>query len=234
MKVGNGRRIRVIVADDHNVVRAGLRMLLRCEESVELVGEAASGREVIDLARSLCPEVVLMDLAMETLNGVEATRQILRDCPKTKVIALSCYADVGLVKKALAAGAAGYLVKHTSFEALVDAIHEVQKGHAYFSPEIARELCRRLKWQAEGRDAEGAGSEKENEPELSRREAEVLQRIAEGQTSKAMAIDLGLSLKTVEKHRLRLKRKLNLHSTADLVRYAASTRVIAARPVALV
>jgi DNA-binding NarL/FixJ family response regulator len=194
-------------------------MLLSCEPDVELVGEAATGRKAIALAMRLCPSIVLMDLAMAQLNGVEATRQIMAASPNIKVIALSSYADLALVRKALAAGAAAYLLKHTSYANLVSAIREVQQGYAYFSPEIARQLS--AAWvQAE------AEKRSDIKPRMTVREAEILQLVAEGQTSKAIALDLGLSIRTVDKHRQRLMRKLNLHCTADLVRYAVSTRVV--------
>jgi DNA-binding NarL/FixJ family response regulator len=218
-QVSKGGRISVIVADDHEVVRVGLRALLASQKDIELIAEAASGREAVARAKALSPEIVIMDLAMPLLNGIEATRQILHDCPTIKVIALSSYGDREHVRQAIAAGACGYMLKGMAPRDLIGALHEVHQGRQYFSPAIAETLAH----EDVGRH-EGSGEA--SETNLSIREAEVLQLIAEGMTNKQIADELNLSIKTVEKHRHGLMGKLDLHNVADLVRYAVSRKAI--------
>lgn len=210
----------VLLVDDHNIVRQGLKALLLAEGDITIVAEAQTGREAVQLVTRLHPEVVVMDLAMPLLNGWEATRQILKAVPTTKVVVLSTYHNDEHVQQAIADGAAAYLVKQTAAADLVKAIREVKKGNAYFSPAIAQRLrehtCRSL-------DGDPA---KRPEVELTPREAEVLQLIAEGFANKQIASELGLSVKTVEKHRQQVMNKLNIHDTAGLVRHAAAKGVI--------
>jgi DNA-binding NarL/FixJ family response regulator len=223
------QKIKLLLVDDHSVVRQGLRMLLGAEPDFEIVGEATSGRQAYQLVQELSPNVVIMDLAMPLLNGMEATRQIASAFPASKVVALSSYQDTEHVRQALAAGAAGYVLKNAAASDLVEAVREVSKGEAYFSPIIARRIQRMHTTLGQ--------PESEQVPtppppvELSRREAEVLQLIAEGFPNKLIADELQLSVKTVEKHRQSLMEKLNLHCIADLVRHAVAHGVIEGVPI---
>jgi DNA-binding NarL/FixJ family response regulator len=217
-EVSKGRRISVIIADDHEVVRVGLRALLASDDNIELVGEAASGREAVARAKELRPEIILMDLAMPLLNGMEATRQILHDCPRIKIIALSSYSDREHVRQAMAAGACGYLLKGMAPGDLIGALYQVHEGRKYFSPVIAEEFVEREGHEPPMRNRA--------EIELTMREAEVLQLIAEGMTNKQVAQELNLSIKTIEKHRHALMDKLELDNVAELVRYAIARKAI--------
>jgi DNA-binding NarL/FixJ family response regulator len=213
--------ISILIVDDHNIVRQGLKALLAAEPDLIILAEAQTGREAVNLAAKLHPEVIIMDLAMPLLNGWEATRQILKAAPSARVVVLSTYDSDEHVQQAIAAGAAAYLIKQTAAADLVKAIHEVKKGNAFFSPAIAQRLreqtCRSL--------SEGEPPKTRN-VELTPREAEVLQLIAEGFANKQIAGELGLSVKTVEKHRQQVMNKLNLHDTASLVRHAAAKGII--------
>jgi DNA-binding NarL/FixJ family response regulator len=213
--------ITVLLVDDHTIVRQGLKALLNSEQNITILGEAQTGREAVELAAQHRPMVVIMDLAMPRLNGAEATRQILKATPSTKVIVLSTYGDDEHVQQALAAGAAAYLLKQTAAEDVIDAIREVAKGNAYFSPPIAK----RLREQTAAAPADEAASKAPN-VELTQREAEVLQLIAEGYANKQIAAELNLSVKTVEKHRQQVMQKLNIHNIAGLVRHAAAKGII--------
>jgi len=213
--------ISVLLVDDHNIVRQGLRALLIAEGDMTIVAEAQTGREAVQLAAKLHPEVVVMDLAMPLLNGWEATRQIVKALPSARIVVLSTYGDDDHIQQAIAAGAAAYLLKQTAAADLVKAIREVKKGNAYFSPAIAK----RLREQTCRSSVNGA-SMPTNEPDLTPREAEVLQLIAEGFANKQIAAELGLSVKTVEKHRQQLMHKLNIKDIAGLVRHAADKGII--------
>lgn len=212
-----------MLVDDHNIVRQGLKALLTCEPDIHVVAEAQTGREAVQIAGKIHPEVVIMDLAMPLLNGWEATRQILKVAPSAKILVLSTYEDIDHVQQAIASGAAAYLIKQTAASDLVKAIREVRKGNAYFSPPIAERLRERT-YQG------GAEAKPQQVPEveLTLREAEVLQLIAEGFANKQIASELGLSVKTVEKHRQQVMNKLNIHDTASLVRHAAAKGIIEA------
>jgi DNA-binding NarL/FixJ family response regulator len=215
------RRITVLLAEDHTIVREGLRALLEAAGHIEVVGEAATGRQAVALARKLRPAVVVMDIAMPLLNGLEATRQIRKAVPETKVLILSAHSDDAYVEQVTALGAAGYLIKQTSAHFLVEAIREVEKGNTFFSPAIARQLHHPM--NSAPRPGEPA---RKKGARISSREAEVLQLIAEGKANKLVAADLGISVKTVEKHRQRLMDKLNIHDTAGLTRYAITAGII--------
>jgi len=214
------KQITVLLADDHMIVREGLRALLKVEGDIEVVGEARTGRQVVQLTRRLRPGVVVMDIAMPLLNGLEATQRILKVVPATRVLILSAHGDDGYIRQVVMLGAAGYLVKQTSADLLSRAIREVHKGNTFFSPSIAKRLhglslsspdrCRSLKKKSA----------------LTSRELEVLQLIAEGKANKQIARGLGISIKTVEKHRQHLMRKLDLHDTAGLTRYAIAAGII--------
>ncbi|HMJ91428.1 MAG TPA: response regulator transcription factor [Candidatus Acidoferrum sp.] len=214
-------KITVLLAEDHLIVREGLRGLLKTEQDIAIVGEAANGRQAVQLASKLRPDVIVMDIAMPQLNGLEATRQILEVLPASKVIILSAHADDAYVEQANAAGAVGYLIKQASSLALCEAIREVQKGNTFFSPSINKHL----KHQYE-KSSSRKGLSKKRSSGLSSREMEVLQLIAEGKANKESASELGISIKTIEKHRQHLMQKLNIHDTAGLTRYAVSTGII--------
>ena len=203
------------------LVREGLRMLLELEKDLQIVGEAEDGRQAVALVKKLRPAVVLMDIAMPLLNGLEATRQIRKDCPATKVLILSAQGHAAFVKQVTEIGAAGFLLKHTSSAVLAKAIREVQKGNTFFSPAIAKQLQGR---DQKSLDREGQLKTKSNH--LSSREMEVLQLIAEGQPNKQVAAELGVSFKTVDKHRQHLMSKLNIHDVAGLTRYAIAEGII--------
>lgn len=214
------KQITILLAEDHSIVRQGLCALLNADGGFKIVGEAHTGREAVELARTLRPEVILMDIAMPVLNGLEATRQILTANPAAKVVILSAHSDDAYIERMSAAGVAGFLEKQTSAEILTKAIREVAKGHTFFSPSIAR----RLNTDHHPRDR--AGMIKPRANRLTARESEVLQLVAEGSANKQVAAKLGISIKTVEKHREHLMAKLDIHDTAGLTRYAISSGVI--------
>ncbi|MDD2237900.1 MAG: response regulator transcription factor, partial [Kiritimatiellae bacterium] len=214
--------IKVLLAEDHKMVREGLRNLLEHEQDIVVAGEATNGHQAVELARKLHPDVIVMDIAMPKLNGMEATRRIRQTDPDVKILILSAHSDDAYVEGALAAGASGYLIKQTSVHTLIEAIREViQKGDAFFSPEVGRRL---LKRRQESLEKGGCGST--NVPSLTSREMEVLQQIAEGEANKQIAGSLCISVKTVEKHRDHLMRKLNIHDTAGITRYAIAAGII--------
>jgi DNA-binding NarL/FixJ family response regulator len=213
--------ITVLLAEDHTIVRQGFRKMLELEDDLEIVGEAEDGRKAVAMVKKLHPAVVLMDIAMPLLNGLEATRQILKDLPATKVLMLSAHSDDAYVTEATDSGAVGFLLKQTSAHDVCRAIREVQKGNTFFSPSVARRLHER-----DRKSLDRGGFLKARNGHLSSREAEVLQLIAEGKANKETAAELGISIKTVEKHRENLMAKLNIHDTAGLTRYAISAGVI--------
>ena len=215
------KRITVLLADDHTIVREGFRHMLELEADFEVIGEAANGRQAVALAVKLRPDVVLMDIAMPRLNGLEATRQVLKGLPSAKVIILSSHNDDARVENATNSGAAGFLFKQTSAHDVCQAIREVHKGRTVFSPLIAKRLSR-LHSQSSG----GAGKLKPSLAQLTTRQMEVLQLIAEGKANKQMAAELGIDIKTIEKHREQVMLKLDIHDTAGLTRYAISAGVI--------
>jgi DNA-binding NarL/FixJ family response regulator len=214
------KQITVLLAEDHAIVRQGLCALLKTDGHFKIVGEARTGREAVNMARSLRPDIVLMDIAMPVLNGLEATRQILTENPAAKVVILSAHSDDEYIERTTAAGVAGFLEKQTSAEILTKAIREVARGNTFFSPSIARRLG------DDARPRNRDGTIKANGTRLTSREAEVLQLVAEGSANKQVAAQLGISVKTVEKHRQHLMDKLNIHDTAGLTRYAIAAGVI--------
>jgi DNA-binding NarL/FixJ family response regulator len=213
--------ITILLAEDHMIVRQGLRALLEAEPDFRIVAEAQTGREAVELTRQLRPAVVVMDIAMPLLNGVLATRQILKAVPATRVLILSAYAADAYIEQVTAAGAAGYMLKQSSLADLALAIRRVQAGSTFFSPSISKRLRAGQKQPLALRAS--AGKELVR---LSPRELEVLQLVAEGDASKEVAAELGISIKTVEKHRHNLMRKLQLHHTAGLTRYAIAQGII--------
>jgi DNA-binding NarL/FixJ family response regulator len=214
-------KIKVLLADDHNVVRQGLRALLSAEGDIEIVGEAENGRQAVQLAKRFLPDVVVLDIAMPVLNGLEATRQITRALPSTKVLILSTYCDDEYVQQLTEAGAAGYLVKQTAATDLLKGVREAHKGNAFFSPAIAKRL------RDQCREVFSGGLTRKRRPDyLTSREAEVLQLIAEGRANKQIASELCISIKTVEKHRQQVMNKLNIHDVAGLTRHAIAKGII--------
>ena len=206
--------MRILLADDHRIVRQGLRSLLEAEADFEVVAEAENGRQAIEMAEELAPDVVVMDVGMPEMNGVEATRRVVVNNPQVKVVALSMHSDRRFVAEMLKAGAAGYLLKDGAFEELVGAIRTVAAGRTYLSPRIADVVVEGyLRNQA-------APSEPTAYAKLSPREREVLQLLAEGKATKEAAAALHLSVKTVETHRRQIMEKLNLYSVAELTKYA--------------
>lgn len=204
---------RILIVDDHAIMREGLRAILQTDLSYTIVGEAANGTEAVEMADRLSPDVVIMDIAMEQLNGLEATRRILADNPKTRVIALSAYCDKQFVLTMLEAGAAGYVLKHTAGAELLRAIAAVMRGKKYLSPDVSSTVVENVVLRRVNGDLPFR-------PDLSGREREVLQLVAEGRSSPEIAQLLFLSVKTVETHRRNIMEKLNLHSVAELTKYA--------------
>jgi DNA-binding NarL/FixJ family response regulator len=214
------RTIRILLADDHGIVRRGLRYLLERSVGMEVVGEAADGREAVRVAEEKSPDVVIMDIAMPNLNGIEATAQIVKNNPKTGVIILSMHSDEVYLVRALSAGARGYLLKDSAEADLIRAVQAVSQGRPFFSPAISRTLLedyvRRLQRE----------NLRDSYDLLTDREKEVLQMLAEGKSNKEVALLLNLSLYTVETHRANLMQKLGLHNTAEIVLYAVRKKII--------
>jgi DNA-binding NarL/FixJ family response regulator len=213
--------ITVLLAEDHVIVRQGLSSLLRADAHFVVIAEARTGREAVEMAARLRPDVILMDIAMPLLNGLEATRQILTANPAARVLMLSAHSDDEYITRVNEVGAAGFLEKQTSADILTKAIREVAEGRSYFSPAIAKRLR-----QSQDASLNRDGMAKANGTRLTSRESEVLQLVAEGMANKQVADTLGISIKTVEKHRQHLMDKLNIHETAGLTRYAISAGVI--------
>jgi DNA-binding NarL/FixJ family response regulator len=215
----NATPIRILLADDHALFRAGLRMLLEHMSGVEVVGEAGDGREAVRLSKTLQPTVVLMDIAMSGLNGLEATAQIAEESPRARVIILSMHLNEQYTVQALRAGAAGYLLKDAAAAELEQAVKTVTRGDTYLSPAVSTHVLtdyrRRLRPGTESERPELSAT-----PPLTPRQREILQLIAEGHTTKQIAAVLHRSEKTIEAHRTRLMQQLDLHDVAGLVRYA--------------
>lgn len=212
--------IRILLADDHGIVRKGLRLFLEQNPGMEVVGEAADGREAVSLAEKLHPEIVIMDISMPTLNGVEATAQIVKNNPQVGVIILSMHSDEGYLVRTLTAGAKGYLLKDSAETDLIRAIQTVVKGRPFFSPVIAQTLLEDFVRQVQQRGLQDSFDL------LTDREKEILQLLAEGRSNKEVASLLNVSVYTVETHRTNLMQKLNLHNTAEIVLYAVRKKII--------
>jgi DNA-binding NarL/FixJ family response regulator len=219
--------MKVLLADDHRIVREGLKSLLQSQPDLEVIAEASDGRQAVEMARELGPDVVVMDVAMPQLNGIEATRQLANDQGEMKIVALSMHSDRRFVSEALKAGASGYVLKDGAFDELISAIRAVTADRVYLSPRVAgvvvEDYVRRL--PARG---DGAHPGTEEHPQgrrsafdaLTPREREVLQLMAEGYATKEVAHRLHVSVKTVETHRRQIMEKLDLHSVAELTKYA--------------
>jgi two-component system, NarL family, response regulator NreC len=209
------KRTRILLVDDHAVVRQGFKMILDAQSDMEIVGEAANGREAVELAAQLNPDIVVMDVAMPELNGIEATRRVIASDPHIRVIALSMHKDSVYVREILRAGARGYLLKDSGADELVKAIRAVAGGESYLSPAVSNAVLDDYRKHVT------------NPIDLlTSREREVLQMLAEGKTNKEIAVVLNLSVYTVDAHRGRIMEKLNLHSINELVRFALRNGLI--------
>ncbi len=213
--------MRILLADDHGIVRRGMKSLLETEPGVEVVGEASDGREAVKLCDSLRPDIAILDVSMPLLNGIEATNQAVKNWPDLKVIILSMYADESYVVRALSAGARAYLLKDATEDDLLPAVRAVGAGRSFFSPAISKILLNDYVRHLKQRGME------DSYDVLTDREKEVLQLLAEGKTNKEVAGLLNLGQSTVETHRLKLMQKLGLHNTAEIVLYAVRKGIIA-------
>ena len=214
------KKIRILIADDHGIVRKGLRLQLEQESSFEVVGEATEGREAVRMAEELVPDVVIMDIAMPNLNGIQATTQLIKKNPHIAVIILSMYSDETYLMRTLAAGAKGYLLKDSADVDLHRAVQVVAEGKPFFSPAIADTLLEDYMRQLQQRGLQ------DSYDLLTEREKEILQLLAEGKSNKDVAGMLNLSINTVETHRTRIMQKLDLHSTAEIVLYSVRKGII--------
>ncbi len=213
-------KTRILLADDHGVVRKGLRFLLESEPDLEVIGEASDGVQAVDMAERLTPNVIVMDIGMPRLNGIDATTQIVRAHPQVAVVILSVHSDETYLVRTLSAGAKGYLLKDSAEEDLVHAIRSVSQGKPFFSPAIAKALLDdyvRMLQQSGVTDSYEL---------LTDREKQVLQLLAQGKTNKDVAALLEVSPYTVETHRTRIMQKLNLHNTAEIVLYAVRKKLV--------
>ena len=212
-------KIRILLADDHTILRSGIRALLENEPGLSVIGEAEDGRAAVSMACKLKPDVVLMDIAMPLLNGLEATRQIKIQCPDVKVLVLSMHDNEEYIRQALEAGAMGYILKDAAPGELIGAIRSVYRGEAVLSPAVTRLVIEDyLRW--------GGTRPQDDTDSLSPREREVLQLIAEGYTNKQIAEILSISIKTVQAHRNNLMQKLDLHDRGELIKYAIQKKII--------
>jgi two-component system response regulator NreC len=214
------KKLRILLADDHILMRSGLRALLDRQPNLEVVGESENGRETVALAASLKPDVVVMDVGMPILNGIEATQTIVTQNPTIAVVILSMHADESYVMRALKAGARGYLLKDSAAADLIGAIQAISQGKSFFSPKVSRILAEdyvRVLKQKSAVDTYDL---------LTSREREILQLLAEGKTNKEVATALNISPYTVETHRSHILQKLNLHNSAELVLYAVRKGII--------
>jgi len=215
--------IRILLADDHTVVRQGFRSLLEEDKSFEIVAEAENGQEAVLMVKETRPDVVVLDISMPVLNGVQATLQIQKFNSKIKILILSMYKDEEYVREVFHAGASGYILKQTTGAELIKAIKEVNKGNAYLSPSIAKHLV------TDYREIVKEGKSRRRKTGLTPRELEILQLIAEGNSNKKIAVQLFISIKTVETHRQKIMDVLKIHDVAGLTRYAISKRIIEAK-----
>ncbi len=209
------KKTKVLLADDHRVVRRGFELILSTQPDLEVVGEASNGREAVELAERLQPDVVVIDVSMPELNGIEGTRRIGQVCPRARVLALSMHRDAVYVREMLCAGARGYVVKDADDDDFVDAVRAVARGEGYISPAVSDAVL--LDYRKHVRNPVDL---------LTRREREVLQLVSEGNTNKEIASLLELSVYTVEAHRAKAMEKLNLHNARDMVRFALRNGMI--------
>ena len=214
------KKVRILIADDHGIVRTGLRLQIERNEAFEVIGEASDGREAVKLAELLTPDIVIMDIAMPNLNGIQAAAQIVKNQPATGIIILSMHSDETYITRTLAAGAKGYLLKENAEVDLFRAREVVAQGKPFFSPAIASTLLEDYMRQMQQRGLQ------DSYDLLTDREKEILQLLAEGKSNKDVASMLNLSTNTVETHRTRIMQKLDLHSAAEIVLYAVRKRII--------
>lgn len=208
-----GMKVRILIADDHKIVRDGLRALLEKQAGMEVIAEAENGRKAVRLARELCPDIVIIDIGMPDLNGIDAARQIIAEVDQVKIIALSMHSDKRFVAQMFKAGASAYLLKDCAFEELAQAVDIVVAGQTYLSPEIAGPVMEDYVRHLTTTDSSGFSV-------LTAREREVLQLLAEGKATKEVAAQLHVSIKTIETHRQQIMNKLKVRSLADLTKYA--------------
>lgn len=212
--------IRVLLVEDHTLVRKGIRSILKSENDIEVIGEAEDGRKALEIVEQLNPDIVLMDISMSSLNGLQATQRIKKKLPKCKVIILTVHEVEEYIFPVLKAGASGYILKKSAPNELIMAIRAIYKGESFLSPSISKKV---IKSYIQKGKVKESSSQFEN---LTEREREVLQLIAEGETNREIAEKLFISQKTVESHRYHLMEKLDMHTTADLVRYAIRRKII--------
>ncbi len=215
-------KTRILLADDHDIVRRGIKDLLEAEQKFEVCGEAATGRQAVEMADKLRPNVVLLDITMPELNGLEATRQIRKSLPNTEVLIFTMHETEQLVRDILAAGARGYVLKSDAARDLISAVEALSQHKPFFSPNVSESVLAGFLGEGGVENGEGGAGR------LSPRETEILQLLAEGKSNKETADVLGISVKTVETHRAAIMRKLNLHSFAELVRYAIRNKIVQA------
>lgn len=210
----NLNKIRVLLADDHVIVQDGLECFLEHEEDIEILGSASTGLEVLEMIKQKCPQVIVMDISMPGLNGIETTRKVLEENPHIKIIILSVHSDRKFVDEALKAGAVGYLPKESMGAELRDAVHSVMEGKTFLSPSITKNFIDSYLYQdpTDKGEVKGTG--------LTNREREVLQLVAEGHATKSIAAELGMQVRTAETHRRNIMEKLNIHSVAELTKFA--------------
>lgn len=213
-------KIRVLIADDHAIVREGVKALLHLADDMEVVGEAVDGREAIERAQTLEPDVVLMDIAMPGLGGLEATIEIRKLCPRTKILVLSQYEDREYIRRFLKAGVSGYVLKKSAGTDLTGAVRAVHRGGLVLDPDVAREAMKEHDGSAEG------AADADPYDALTDREKQVLKLVAEGHSNKEVADLLGISVKTAMSHRERVMEKLGLHSRTELIRFAIKEGII--------
>ncbi|HZR33517.1 MAG TPA: response regulator transcription factor [Terriglobales bacterium] len=216
-------RVRILIADDHSVVRRGLRSLLESRPDWQVVGDAATGREAVEHARRLKPDIVILDMTMPELNGLEATRQILKQAPHTEVLILTMHSSEEVAREVLRAGARGFLLKSDADNALLTAVETLSRHKPFLTPHVTELVLEKYV----GEDA-GLGANVHSADRLTPREREVIQLVAEGKSNKEVASSLGVSTKTVEAHRANIMNKLDLHSVSDLVRYAVRNKIVQA------
>lgn len=216
------RRIRVLVADDHTIVRQGLLALLNEQPDIEVVAEAEDGRDALKKVEKLTPDVVILDVGMPRLNGMEAARQIKRQNPAIKILMLTMHSDEEYIFQTLKAGASGYLLKDAAATELITAIHSVYSGQSYLSPSVSHRVIENYVRRSDPLPSEDSGTYEL----LTEREREVLQLVAEGKTNREIAELLNISIKTVDNHRTNLMNKLDIHDRAGLIRYAIKKGII--------
>jgi DNA-binding NarL/FixJ family response regulator len=206
-------KIRVLIADDHKILREGLKLILEKNPEINIAGEACNGTQATQMAREIHPDIIIMDINMPDLNGIEATRRITDEIPGTRVLALSMNSDRGSLIRMLKAGAKGYLLKDCASDELLDAISVIMKNKVYISPMLVDDMVRDYVQLSKSVDLSAFSI-------LTPRERDVLQKLAEGRSAKEIAFDLNLSVKTIETHKLKIQEKLGVHSLADLTKYA--------------